>query len=469
MKTIQPRKTLQHYASIPFTAIGLAISGRHHCKVRAQIDTGAEVSLVTARVANALQAKKFKGTKLTIKGYGGALTHSTHMVEYEMMSLHSERTMTVTASVVEDIPETESQTIDIHFCGLPAFQELTLADPEYSSQCRVDILLGSPQLGRCLLSGMKVSSDKNCMALNSIFGWIVKGSPGENEINSQMASCRQLQPVLDDTYRLLQRFWEMEDLSEDKAAVRSDEQRAMDHFVCNTTRNDNGHYCVRLPRSENPPILGQSRKNTLRRYLMNELSLKKRGKLDAFNAVVEEYLMLGHAELVPPEDLAKSSSQSFYLPMHGVVKESSSTTKLRAVFDASAKTSSGYSLNNTLLPGPSLYRKLAKIINQFGLNEIAMSGDISKMFREISLDKFEYEFHRFIHRDMSGKLQDYRMRGLTFGVTSSPYLASRVLLQLADDYERECPRAAKIIQSCFYLDDCLTEASTIEEAQELQQ
>ena len=202
---------------------------------------------------------------------------------------------------------------------------------------------------------------------------------------------------------------------------------------------------------------------------MNELSLKKRGKLDAFNAVVEEYLMLGHAELVPPEDLTKSSSQSFYLSMHGVVKESSTTTKLRAVFDASAKTSSGYSLNDTLLPGPSLYPKLTKIINQFRLNKIAMSGDISKMFREISLDKSEYDFHHFIHRDMSGKLQDYRMRRLTFGVTSSPYLASRVLLQLADDYERECPRAAKIIRSCFYVDDCLTGASTTEEAQELQQ
>ena len=46
VKTIRLRKTPQHYASIPFTAIGLAILGRHHCKVRAQIDTGAGVSLV---------------------------------------------------------------------------------------------------------------------------------------------------------------------------------------------------------------------------------------------------------------------------------------------------------------------------------------------------------------------------------------------------------------------------------------
>ena len=218
---------------------------------------------------------------------------------------------------------------------------------------------------------------------------------------------RQLQPVLDDPDQLLQRFWEMQDLSEEKTAVTSDEKQAMDHFVQNTTRNDDGRYCVCLPRCENPPILGQSRKNALRRYLANERSLKKQGRLNAFNAVVEEYLTLGHAELVPSEDLTKSPSESYYLPMHGVVKESSTTTNLRVVFDASAKTSTGYSLNDILLPGPSLYPKLTKMINQFRLNKIGMSGDISKMFREISLDKSEYDFHCFIHRGASGELHDY--------------------------------------------------------------
>ena len=43
-----------------------------------------------------------------------------------------------------------------------------------------------------------------------------------------------------------------------------------------------------------------------------------------------------------------SPSKSYNLPMHGVVKESSTTTKLREVFDASAKTSTGYSLNDIL-------------------------------------------------------------------------------------------------------------------------
>jgi len=43
----------------------------------------------------------------------------------------------------------------------------------------------------------------------------------------------------------------------------------------------------------------------------------------------------------------------YYLPMHGVVKAESSTTKLRIVFDASVKTSNGQSLNNILLTSPS--------------------------------------------------------------------------------------------------------------------
>ena len=106
-----------------------------------------------------------------------------------------------------------------------------MLDQEYSSRCRVGILLGGPQLGRFLLSGMKVSSDQNCMALNSIFGWIARGSPGDYGVNSQSVFCRQLQPILDDPNQLLQWFWEMQVLSEEKTTVTSDEQQGLDHFI----------------------------------------------------------------------------------------------------------------------------------------------------------------------------------------------------------------------------------------------
>ncbi len=62
---------------------------------------------------------------------------------------------------------------------------------------------------------------------------------------------------------------------------------------------------------------------------------------------MREYVDLEHAELVPLEDLDKPKQQVFYLLMHAVYKEST-TIKIRAVFDASAKSSTGVSLNDTL-------------------------------------------------------------------------------------------------------------------------
>ena len=61
-----------------------------------------------------------------------------------------------------------------------------------------------------------------------------------------------------------------------------------------------------------------------------------------------------------------------------------------------------------------------------------------------------------------------RMTRVTFGVTSSPFLATQVLRQVAKDHEKQYPRAAKIISN-FYVDNCLTGAATSEEAREIQE
>ena len=82
--------------------------------------------------------------------------------------------------------------------------------------------------------------------------------------------------------------------------------------------------------------------------------------------------------------------------MHGVVKEASTTTKLRFVFDASARTTSGASLNDTLLSGPCVYPCLTSVLNRFRVHLVGLSADISKMFREVVLNPVERDFHRFI-------------------------------------------------------------------------
>ena len=74
---------------------------------------------------------------------------------------------------------------------------------------------------------------------------------------------------------------------------------------------------------------------------------------------MEEYFQQEHAEEVLPADLDRE--EVFYLPIHIVCKEYSTTTKIRAVFDASVATSTGASLNSTLMVGPTVHPPLVNV------------------------------------------------------------------------------------------------------------
>ncbi len=143
-------------------------------------------------------------------------------------------------------------------------------------------------------------------------------------------------------------MWELEQVPESDTFSAADHS-ALQHFDDHYQILPEGRYSIALPRVDNPLPLSDSRNIALHRFLQNERSLTKKGKLQDFNAVLKEYLTLDHAELVPQYDLENPPKDVFYLPTHGVFKDSSTTTKLRAVFDASANSSSGTSMIYCLL------------------------------------------------------------------------------------------------------------------------
>lgn len=64
-------------------------------------------------------------------------------------------------------------------------------------------------------------------------------------------------------------------------------------------------------------------------------------------------------------------------------RESSSSTKLRIVFDASAKNHKSVSLNDALLVGPVLHDNLIDLVVRFRFFAIAMTPDLQKMYRQV--------------------------------------------------------------------------------------
>ncbi len=147
--------------------------------------------------------------------------------------------------------------------------------------------------------------------------------------------------------------------------------------------------------------------------------------------------------------LQLSSEESYYMSMHCVVKESSSTTKLRVVFDASVKTTSGSSFNDTLIV---VYPNIIfDILIRFRTYPVAVSSDISKMYRAVELCEADRNFHRFLWRpDTVSEMKDYQLTRVTFGVASSPFVAIQSLQQPAHDFGDSFPLAKPHVFSSMY-------------------
>lgn len=93
------------------------------------------------------------------------------------------------------------------------------------------------------------------------------------------------------------------------------------------------------------------------------------------------------------------SKLTFFLPHHPVLKPDSLTTKVRVVFDASAKTSNGYSLNDILLPGPNLQKDLIHILLRFRMHTYVVTADITMMFRQILVANEDCNLQLILWRD----------------------------------------------------------------------
>jgi hypothetical protein len=148
---------------------------------------------------------------------------------------------------------------------------------------------------------------------------------------------------------------------------------------------------------------------------------------------MKEYEDLGHMEPVPSQE---ENNTCYYLPDHPVFKESSSKTKTRVVFDGSAKTSNGLSLNDILQVGATVQPDLYSIVLRFGTHKVCFTAEIKKMYRQILLHPKDRDLQRSPWRYSSEKpIQEYRLTTLTYGTSSAPFLATRCLKKLADDNE----------------------------------
>ncbi|GBM28705.1 hypothetical protein AVEN_116714-1 [Araneus ventricosus] len=131
----------------------------------------------------------------------------------------------------------------------------------------------------------------------------------------------------------------------------------------------------------------------------------------------------------------------------GVYRADSSTTKLRVVFNASAASTSGVSLNNCLLKGGVVQDDLFSILLRFRNHKVAFTADVKKMYRQIWVNPDQCS----IWKNRSYKEPSlYKLLTVMYG-TKSSYLATRVLNQLATDERKKFLLASAVSFKDFYV------------------
>ena len=254
-----------------------------------------------------------------------------------------------------------------------------------------------------------------------MFGWTIRGPfiPDQGQPHRAVTH-ENIPTVVDSTEKLLTRFWETEEPPSQELPLTPEEGQVQIHYDrTHLFLPHAGRYQVSLLKKADAPPLGESRSQAVQRYTANEKALLIKGTWKAFQDVVQEYLDLVHAQPISAPSLTNPPTM-YYLLMHGIVKDSSTTTKLRVVFDASAKTTSHTPLNNNLLVGPTLHLPLTTILLRFRAHLVAVSADISRMYRVVELAPEDRDLHRFVWRHTPDTpIQDFWMTRVTFGVSAS--------------------------------------------------
>jgi len=88
--------------------------------------------------------------------------------------------------------------------------------------------------------------------------------------------------------------------------------------------------------------------------------------LAEYNTILQDQLQQGIIKTVPESKNSTFETTVHYFPHHCVVRQDKQTTKLRIVYDGSAKTkTNSISLDNCLKAGPNLIPKLFDTLIRF--------------------------------------------------------------------------------------------------------
>ncbi|XP_045511043.1 uncharacterized protein LOC123705961 [Colias croceus] len=422
-------------------------------KVRALLDCGSQSSFITKSLQRRMSLRTCPMQALNVIGIGNNSSNTVYeSCLTQIKSLNSNYSVTLSCLVLNELTGRLPKTpVDIQALKIP--NSLTLADPEFYKPAPIEVLIGADIFWDILNSEQLSLGPNNPKLQNSKFGWIIAG-PINNYFSKETIHCnhsRIANPTSNEIHKMLTKFWELEELPQ--KTVRSQNDIACEKYFLNTTtRLESGRFCVKLPLKDSPDCLGDSYSQAKKRFLNLEQRFRRNKELESkYVEFIREYADMGHLSESP----TLIPNPSYFLCHHAVIKENSESTKLRVVFDGSAPTTSGSSVNGILMVGPNIQDSLFSILVRARQHKFILTGDIAKMYRQVQIESSDQNLQLILWReDESQPIKTLRLSTVTYGTASASYLSTRCLWQVGQECGDEIIK--NIIQHDFYVDDLIT-------------
>lgn len=462
-------RTNSNYVLLATALVDIRNSEGEFIRLRALVDQGGQHSIITERAHQRLKLKSIPiciGVKPMGESQYKIVNKGLHLTMHSIIdpSYTVKSTCAIIPSVTNELP-----LVPLKTSHLSHLQNLPLADPHFNTPGPIDILLAGDVYGKIIQEGLRKGAHSEPIAQQTTLGWILSGELAHhNHFITQPVNCFHVS--VQEINDCMKKFYEIEEVPATRTLSKEDAWT--EQFFENTyQRHPNGKFSVRLPFKsyfDSNAKIGASYDIALKRFK----SLQRRFDHDThfrdiYTNAINEYKNLNQMKLVDTiyDQQASSDCKHFYLPHHAVFKASSLTTKIRPVFDASAKTTNGKSLNDILTTGPALQSDPITMLINWRFHKFVFIADIGKMYRCIDLQQDDTNYHLILWKDdESSGIRTYALQTVTFGVASSAYLAIKTLHKLAELEQNNYPLACKAIKNSTYVDDIISGGETKDEA-----
>lgn len=427
--------------------------------VRALLDSGSQSSFITERVQGELNLIP-QPTNVNVLGLSDTpLAIQAKRCVLHVQSLTDPFNVSIVCLVIPKIADKLPKvTLDASQFDFSQFQ---LADPRFFESSSIDMLIGADLFWDLIGSSQHSLGTNKPILRSSTLGWLIAGPlptlpKFKNKQRNKVTQCNFVINEVSTSPNIgeeLQRFWELENVPQSHPFTK-EEKLCEQHFLTTTYKLENGRFCVGLPLRKEKNYLGDSYSLAKKRFASLEARFRKQPELKkAYADFIHEYAELGHLSEAPDH----RPEIAYFLPHHPVIRTKSESTKLRVVFDASAPSTSGVSVNDLQMVGPVIQDSLFNILVRFRQYKYIISGDIEKMYRQVLVRETDRDMQLILWRDNEDEpMRTLRLNTVTYGFSSASFLATRCIWQLGD----ECadPHIKTIIQKDFYCDDLLTGA-----------